>query len=901
MWYLCNKSNKNKKPLVKKMKKKTLKVGQSKKQKISYTLCKLGYPAESNYFTGIFQSRLTNILSKLKDNIMYKFLFKMNWLDSWEKVNSYSLGAAVYLYNRIDIGELCKDIETYYNKYMKKYGLQDVSIYLTCHYKVWLTDKDYKDKEKITKVLDELIRNRNNDTPDVSKLIENPDILKYRDVEINKYGTFIKQITIKEVTYAMYQLSDTEQVGVLKESGKFQVFEIVNETELKQKWVDEYITSGFKRITNDVIYFYKLSPKDNPKYQYSHLEITYYCKSFEKPKLDKLAVKIGAIDFEAYLNKTNNFIIYAGAYAVEGLTYIIYAKEKKNSQEFVIGQLLSEIFKLNLKNLTFYCHGLGRFDGIFLLNFMKKNNNYEITPYWAPDSQTLLSIRIKDKLTKKVLKINDSLQLLNFSLKDLLKAFNCNIQKGLYPYKFITENTLFYNGPKPNIKFFNNITLEEYNTISDPWNAELETNKYIKGDVEGLLELMLKFSQYMQNIAPVNITKHLTLPSLAMAVFTSKFITEESLTKIKKIPLIFQKYIRESYYGGHSMVTEKRIVEGEKYDMNSQYPSVMLKDMPVGNPIFSTDSNLENYFGFVLVEIIPPSVNKIIQHRENGSIVYPTTKFTRWIFSEELKASLEYGFKFKIICGINFEKGENLFDSYVNYFFNLKTSSKDPILVLIAKLFLNTLYGKFGQNLPIKETKIMKNKDLKDYELRHNFEIISSLSQFSIIVDYGLLPEVLRNELNLQENYFFNPSESESFHSSHINAVHIASAISAYARMSMIPYILDQVNPAIAVLTDSIVVKYPLAPNLIGKTIGKMKRECVIKEAIFIKPKLYYILTNENEEIIKSSGIHNSLLNYKHFVDLINGKEVMIKMKKFILDHNNQKVNHNTQNIILKK
>jgi len=48
--------------------------------------------------------------------------------------------------------------------------------------------------------------------------------------------------------------------------------------------------------------------------------------------------------------------------------------------------------------------------------------------------------------------------------------------------------------------------------------------------------------------------------------------------------------------------------------MNSQYPAAMLNDMPVGDPVISNDTNLDNYFGFCYANIIPPKKFRCINY-----------------------------------------------------------------------------------------------------------------------------------------------------------------------------------------------------------------------------------------------------------------------------------------------
>lgn len=78
-----------------------------------------------------------------------------------------------------------------------------------------------------------------------------------------------------------------------------------------------------------------------------------------------------------------------------------------------------------------------------------------------------------------------------------------------------------------------------------------------------------------------------------------------------------EKYIRESYFGGnvgaYANETNGIVGKGYHYDINSQYPASMLNKMPIGNPVFSTNSNLEYYSGFVMVyaDITPPTEDKL--------------------------------------------------------------------------------------------------------------------------------------------------------------------------------------------------------------------------------------------------------------------------------------------------
>jgi len=97
--------------------------------------------------------------------------------------------------------------------------------------------------------------------------------------------------------------------------------------------------------------------------------------------------------------------------------------------------------------------------------------------------------------------------------------------------------------------------------------------------------------------------------------------------------------------------------------------------------------------------------------------------------------------------------------------------------------------------------------------------------------------------------------------------------------------------------TDSAVLPYPLPSNLVGKGLGEMKLVHQIKEGIFIKKKLYCIIDSEGNEIIKSSGIDSSRLNYNHFIKLLSGESITIVRKRFNVDWNDLSVKNVKSNI----
>ena len=82
---------------------------------------------------------------------------------------------------------------------------------------------------------------------------------------------------------------------------------------------------------------------------------------------------------------------------------------------------------------------------------------------------------------------------------------------------------------------------------------------------------------------------------------------------------------------------------------------------------------------------------------ENGiRTISPIGKFCGWFFSEELKNSLKFGYKIKVLRGYQFFRG-NIFNGWLEEQYKLRTSyPKSQPMNYIGKILLNSLYGRFG-------------------------------------------------------------------------------------------------------------------------------------------------------------------------------------------------------------
>jgi hypothetical protein len=369
-----------------------------------------------------------------------------------------------------------------------------------------------------------------------------------------------------------------------------------------------------------------------------------------------------------------------------------------------------------------YLHNFSNFDVIYLLTVM-----YDISDNIIPIIRDGRYINLIFGYGRKYrLHFRDSLLLLPSSLRNLAKNFNVE-NKGLFPYKFVNneEISLNYNGVVPEFSYFDKVKLEEYNDYLNQfkdkkWNLKTETIKYCELDCLVLYKVIENFSDRIYNLFRIDILNYPTLSSLAFAIYRSNYL------KNSKIPLItgnIYEFIKKSYTGG-SVDVYKPFPENnlkiKRYDVNSLYPSAMKYfPMPVGKPIYF-EGNILNFekkpFGIFEVEVVTPKFMKIpllqtrIKTKNGFRTIAPLGNWTGIYASEELYNAAKYGYKFKILRGYLFEKG-NIFNDYIDVLYNIKQiSSKKSADYIIAKLLLNSLYCRLGMVQECEEHIVLSDK-----------------------------------------------------------------------------------------------------------------------------------------------------------------------------------------------
>ena len=180
---------------------------------------------------------------------------------------------------------------------------------------------------------------------------------------------------------------------------------------------------------------------------------------------------------------------------------------------------------------------------------------------------------------------------------------------------------------------------------------------------------------------------------------------------------------------------------------------------------------------------------------------------------------------------------------------------------LNAKLLMNSLYGKFGMKSESTKIEVVSNKDLTKYLDKFN----TNITDITYLENYVVLT-IKTNEFEPSSDTPY--TEIDLIHKMDTN-VAIASAISAYARIHMSQF---KNNPLLKLYysdTDSAVFNTPLPSEYVGNGLGLMKLEHIITKAVFLAPKVYALITDSGEQIIKAKGLTKDVIKNINIADYV--------------------------------
>ena len=388
----------------------------------------------------------------------------------------------------------------------------------------------------------------------------------------------------------------------------------------------------------------------------------------------------------------------------------------ENPENVDIGNSIETFFERIKKeeNPYVYFHNL-KFDGEFLLYYLIKNGFEWVESREKRDNtfSTLISdmglfysIEVYFEVGKKTKKVTfiDSLKIINQTVESMPKTFK------------IPENKLSidYNLPR-----------EKGHILTD------EEIAYVKNDVV----IVAKALKYLFDMG---LTK-MTAGSNALSEYKDIMYLNRFRSLYKPLNYEIDKDIRKAYRGGFTYLNpfykNKEVGETVVLDVNSLYPSQMYEQiLPFGEPFFFTGKYEED-------KVYPLYIQRLTCcfKIKDGKIPTIQIKHSRFVDNEyltdsgiepvaltltsiDLKLFLEQYdvWELHYESGWKFKGMRGLFTKYIDKWIKVKndaTISGNKGMRQVAKIMLNSLYGKFATSLDVQGKIPYLENDIVKYRL----------------------------------------------------------------------------------------------------------------------------------------------------------------------------------------
>lgn len=466
-----------------------------------------------------------------------------------------------------------------------------------------------------------------------------------------------------------------------------------------------------------------------------------------------------------------------------------------------------------------YAHNSGKYDIKFFLEYL--SDNYYLEYCYVSSSLILVQVyeqgveddyedgRYKGNTPKKdrlLGEFRDSLALFPMSLNALTKSFDVNHKK------------------------------QEYDQYQDHEDRD-KMMEYLKYDCIGLWEVIAEF-MCRTNTPRLN----LTIASQSMSVYKNRFDGNDYMDNLQSNGSREQDF-RSAYFGGRTEVFNRYGEDLYYYDFHSMYPAVMRQEEFPSGELVRTSKVKPNKKGIYKIRWTSPDQNipLLPSKTDEGKLLFPTGEDqTGWYYSPEVKQALEDGYDIEVIKGYYWTEKQKMFDDYIDHWYSIKQNS-DGAMYPISKLFLNSLYGKFGQSREV--TEITEKPPTKEQIQSEDWEVIDP-------------------ELNL----YSKPTE---IFADYIYP-YIAGFVTSYGRLKLYKALrkADQKGEVYYCDTDSLIIDHPLQTS---PELGELGLEDKVKEGYFLYPKVYAYKDYDGNTHLKGKGFKSEHLKYQDYVKAYNG------------------------------
>ena len=340
---------------------------------------------------------------------------------------------------------------------------------------------------------------------------------------------------------------------------------------------------------------------------------------------------------------------------------------------------------------------------------------------------------LKGKKIKKTT-FQDSLKLIPLSVDAIAKSFNLPIQKLKIDYS--AHNDLPEGSP---------LTPEE--------------EEYIKHDVQIVAHAVEYF--YSEGL------DKMTIGACALNEYKN-IIKKKNFNTWFPTPK-FHEDVKQSYRGGFTYLNPKfagkTIRNIVVLDVNSLYPSVMYDSyLPYGTPIFFKGEYKDDWVYPIYTQMLRCKFDlkpgKIPTIQIKKSLIFSSNEYLTssngeivplCLNSVDLELFLSHYdvTNLEYLSGWKFKATRGLFTEYIDKWSNNKIQAKkdgNHGLYLLSKLFLNSLYGKFGTDTKVKSKIPYLDKDSDivryyDSETQHKKGVYVAMASF--ITSYARLKTIL--------------------------------------------------------------------------------------------------------------------------------------------------------------
>jgi hypothetical protein len=335
----------------------------------------------------------------------------------------------------------------------------------------------------------------------------------------------------------------------------------------------------------------------------------------------------------------------------------------------VVTQFLKWYLTPEHRNQWLFAHNGGNFDHIFCLAALVKNfPQYKLE--LIPSQSSILMLRVSPNGGgKQCWKFLDSARTLTDSLDSLGKCFLGEGKIEVTDYSTLHTNPLRY--------------------------------EYLQKDCDLLYRVIGRyFTMLRDNIKG---QPGISAASTALATYRTSFQEKD----IKELPDESAALIRQGYYGGRCEIFRKEFKSESSsilhdYDVNSLYPTMMREPQPVEQVARNKTLHLE-ICGFIdaTVEVGPCHI-PVLPYRGGGKLLFPTGRWRGTFSTVELRLAEEHNqLKSIRVHDAIYFRTSDIFSRYVDRLYKLRDKSEPDYqlpLDRLAKILLNSLYGKFGSS-----------------------------------------------------------------------------------------------------------------------------------------------------------------------------------------------------------